>query len=69
MDCYIPMIVVSLEQLYLLLQLHDFLVNGIILDFCKPLALVKMIILQVTYMPSMALIDPVTHILVAELAI
>ena len=44
-DRYISWVIVSLEPFYLLLQIRNLLVDGIVLDFCKPLMKIKGFIL------------------------
>ena len=44
-DRYVSWVIVSLEPFYLLLQIRNLLVDGIVLDFCKPMTKVKGFIL------------------------
>ena len=68
-NCHISWVIVALEPFYLLLQIHNLLVDGIVLDFCKPLTKVKGFILWMMCASSTTLINPIPHVLTMEATI
>ena len=65
----IPRVIISLGPLYLLLQIRNLLVDRIILNFYKPLAKIKRVVIRIMSTFSAALINHITHISAVKSAV